>query len=617
RIAGALQLSGTYTDNGNAVDATGATVELQQNAQVSAAGTRFGDVTINGRYLDLDSDIYVKGDLTINNLVRLNGGTIYVAGQIVENDQVWSGTGNIQPWVTNEAPTDLVLSGTTVGENAASGTVVGTVSGTDPDAGDTTTYSLTDSAGGRFAIDATTGVLTVADGSLLNYESAASHTVTVRVTDSGGLSYDETFTINLTDVNEGPTGADATVTIDEDTSHTLTTANFGFGDVDAGDSLSAVRIDTLPTAGSLTLSGVAVTAGQVVSAADITAGHLVFTPAADANGTGYASLTFSVQDSHNSYDAVPNTLTFNVTAVNDAPVDLSLLANSVAENAATGTVVGTVTGTDPDASDTKTYSLTDTAGGRFAIDATTGVLTVADGSLLNYESAASHTVTVRVTDPGGLTYDKTFTIQVSNVQEAQTVHLERSTVDEGLVSSLLLNARTPQPGASQTVDLQSDRDNDVTEAESYLPNDVPRAAEASTNPVSPVEPLTTGHHPTQDIQELVPIHGRNGQQAASSGESATTGATDSTKSPDAPPQEPGPWPWSQSDGVETAQNESAGLGLSMAVGLTGLAWQGSQGTKEKMMSVKAQLQALHQKNPSENTSQRADENEKKEPAPEG
>ena len=91
--------------------------------------------------------------------------------------------------------------------------------------------------------------------------------------DAGGLTYDETFTINLTNANEAPTGADATVMINEDTSHTLTTANFGFSDVDAGDSLSAVRIDTIPTAGSLTLSGMAVTAGQIVTVADITSGN--------------------------------------------------------------------------------------------------------------------------------------------------------------------------------------------------------------------------------------------------------------------------------------------------------------------------------------------------------
>ncbi|MEI2769104.1 MAG: cadherin domain-containing protein [Nitrosomonas sp.] len=320
----------------------------------------------------------------------------------------------------NDAPTDLALSANTVAENAANGTSIGTVSGTDPDSGDTQSYSLTDTAGGRFAIDSSTGEITVANGTLLNYEAAASHSVTVRVTDSGGLTYDETFTVNLTNVNESPTGADATVTINEDGSHTMTAANFGFSDVDAGDSLSAVRIDTLPGAGSLTLSGVAVTAGQVITVADITAGNWVFTPVAGANGTGYASFTFSVRDSNNTYDAAPNTLTVNVTAANDAPTDLALSANTVAENAANGTSIGTVSGTDPDSGDTQSYSLTDTAGGRFAIDSSTGEITVANGTLLNYEAAASHSVTVRVTDSGGLTYDETFTVNLTNVNESPT-----------------------------------------------------------------------------------------------------------------------------------------------------------------------------------------------------
>jgi VCBS repeat-containing protein len=295
---------------------------------------------------------------------------------------------------------------------------VGTVTGSDPDAGDTKSYSLTNTAGGRFAINRTTGALTVANSTLLNYEAATSHAVTVRVTDRGGLTYDETFTINLTNVNEAPSGTNATVTITEDTSHVLTAANFGFSDVDAGDALSAVRIDTLPTAGTLTLSGTAVTAGQVITTADLAAGQLVFTPAANANGTGYARVTFSVRDSTSLYDPTPNTLTVNVTAVNDRPTDLSLSANTVAEHAANGTVVGTVTGSDPDAGDTKSYSLTNTAGGRFAINRTTGALTVANSTLLNYEAATSHAVTVRVTDRGGLTYDETFTINLTNVNEA-------------------------------------------------------------------------------------------------------------------------------------------------------------------------------------------------------
>ena len=54
-------------------------------------------------------------------------------------------------------------------------------------------------------------------------------------------------------------------------------------------------------------------------------GRLVFTPAANANGAGYASFTFQVQDDGGTanggvdLDASPNTMTVNVTAVNDAP----------------------------------------------------------------------------------------------------------------------------------------------------------------------------------------------------------------------------------------------------------------------------------------------------------
>ena len=90
--------------------------------------------------------------------------------------------------------------------------------------------------------------------------------------------------------------------------------------------LLAVKITTLPGAGTLTDNGVAVDGRPVRHAsADITAGKLVFTPAANANGTGYASFTFQVQDDGGTanggvdLDPPPNTMTVNVTAVNDAP----------------------------------------------------------------------------------------------------------------------------------------------------------------------------------------------------------------------------------------------------------------------------------------------------------
>ncbi|MBC7855303.1 MAG: right-handed parallel beta-helix repeat-containing protein [Pirellulaceae bacterium] len=100
----------------------------------------------------------------------------------------------------NRGPTGILISGTNVAENSPSGKVIGTLSADDPDSGDTHTFTLPGSAGGRFAVS--NSKLVVANGGLLNYESARSHQVVIRATDSGGLSVDQAFTINVTNVNE-------------------------------------------------------------------------------------------------------------------------------------------------------------------------------------------------------------------------------------------------------------------------------------------------------------------------------------------------------------------------------------------------------------------------------
>jgi VCBS repeat-containing protein len=140
-----------------------------------------------------------------------------------------------------------------------------------------------------------------------------------------------TLGTSVTAVNDAPVGANRTVTTNEDTAYTFATADFGFSDPNdtPANNLTAVKITTLPGAGSLTVSGVAVTAGQSVSVANINAGNLKFTPAANANGAGYASFTFQVQDDGGvanggvDTDPTPRTMTVNVTAVNDAPVGIA------------------------------------------------------------------------------------------------------------------------------------------------------------------------------------------------------------------------------------------------------------------------------------------------------
>src|SRR5690606_40897541 len=133
---------------------------------------------------------------------------------------------------------------------------------------------------------------------------------------------------------------DNTVTVNEDASRSFAAADFGFSDVDAGDTLSAVRIDTLtlPAGATLELNGTAVTAGQVILAAEL--GNLVFTPAPDANGAGYASFTFSVRDQSGAYDAAPNTVTVDVMPINDAPAVASAGTGTFAEDATGGVYTG-------------------------------------------------------------------------------------------------------------------------------------------------------------------------------------------------------------------------------------------------------------------------------------
>src|SRR5204863_311363 len=144
-----------------------------------------------------------------------------------------------------------------------------------------------------------------------------------------------------------------------------------------------------------------------------------------------------------------------------APVDGNAGANTVAEGAADGSLVGlTATSSDPNGPPV-TFSLTDDAGGRFAIDATTGVVTVADGTLLNYEDHTSHNITVQASDGAGGTSSSIFTIAVSDVAPSAPVdgNAGANTVAEGAADGSLvgLTATSSDPnGPPVTFSLTDD-----------------------------------------------------------------------------------------------------------------------------------------------------------------
>lgn len=105
---------------------------------------------------------------------------------------------------------------------------------------------------------------------------------------------------------------------------------------------------------------------------------------------------------------------------NQPPV-LGSQSFSVAENAVNGTSVGTVAASDPDGGQTLTYAiLGGNTGDAFAINPTTGEITVANRAALDFETTPSFNLTVQVTDNGTppLTAATTVTITLLNLDEA-------------------------------------------------------------------------------------------------------------------------------------------------------------------------------------------------------
>ncbi|MEL7323834.1 MAG: cadherin repeat domain-containing protein, partial [Pseudomonadota bacterium] len=205
----------------------------------------------------------------------------------------------------NEGPKDLSLDGNTVSENDA-GATVGTLSSFDPDAGDSVTYTVSDD---RFEV--VDGELRLAEGVSLNHEEAASIELTVTATDSGGLSTEETFTVDVTDVNEGPSdlALDGNSVSENDAGATVgTLSSF---DPDAGDSVTYTVSD---------------------DRFEVVDGEVRLVEGVELNHEEAASIELTVTATDSGGLSTEETFTIDVTDVNEGPSDLALDGNSVSEN---------------------------------------------------------------------------------------------------------------------------------------------------------------------------------------------------------------------------------------------------------------------------------------------
>ena len=107
---------------------------------------------------------------------------------------------------TNQPPVILNQS-FQINENSPDDSLVGTVVATDPDAGQTLTYSiLSGNTNNAFAINSSTGALTVSNTSALNYEVTPSFALIIKVQDNGtgNLSSQATISVTILNINERP-----------------------------------------------------------------------------------------------------------------------------------------------------------------------------------------------------------------------------------------------------------------------------------------------------------------------------------------------------------------------------------------------------------------------------
>jgi len=170
-----------------------------------ASGT--GTDTLSFTYTVQAGDTAADLDYTATTALALAGGTIKdAAGNDATLTLAAPGAagslGASKALVIDGVPPGNAAGALSVDENVANGTAVGTVT-----AADAVSYSLTDTAGGRFAISAG-GAVTVANGALLDFEANASHNITVRATDANGNTTDTVLSVTITDVYEVPTVAE-------------------------------------------------------------------------------------------------------------------------------------------------------------------------------------------------------------------------------------------------------------------------------------------------------------------------------------------------------------------------------------------------------------------------
>jgi len=152
--------------------------------------------------------------------------------------------------VFNKPPDELTVSTLSLDENIAAGSTVASLSTSDPNPGDTHTYSLVigdgDVDNSNFSIDG--DQLKV--NQIPDYETKSSYSVRIQTKDSGDLSFEKVFTLTLNDVNDPPWSLSLTNTVNALPETIDTSSRIKVADIAITDDVLGSNVVTLGGADS-------------------------------------------------------------------------------------------------------------------------------------------------------------------------------------------------------------------------------------------------------------------------------------------------------------------------------------------------------------------------------
>jgi subtilisin-like proprotein convertase family protein len=326
----------------------------------------------------------------------------------------------------NEPPDRIRLSANRLMENLPSGVAIGTVSATDPDSGDAASVSLVPGQ-----LDNASFVLVgdeLRSNATFDFESKRIYQVLVQAVDASGTAFQSTLDIEILNQNEQPTGAFLTPdTVAENAA--IGTAVGAFGSIDP-DQENVFKYEFVAGAGSddnllFTIAGNELRTNQVFDFF-VKNAYTIRVKTTDLGGL-----------------SAEQVLAVHVSNVNDPPFDIALSSNTVDENLPVGTAIGNFTSSDADDIDSYTYTLVPGAG-----DNDNTLFAISGGELrtnavLNFESKNQFSIRVRTRDAGGLMYDRSFQILVSNVNEMPlSIRLTKRSIPENSAAGTPLGLLT-------------------------------------------------------------------------------------------------------------------------------------------------------------------------------